>query len=122
MGASDRTFELPATYPKSEATPPASEARHRSRYVDGEVIVRLNGQWHRDGELARAVVSTLQANALVPEGSVWVAVRDGLVTLKGQVDWDHQRMAAGVAARDLTGVRGVINSLVVIPYSPKRRP
>lgn len=60
-----------------------------------------------------AVVSTIQANAIVPEGTVWVTVRDGWVTLRGQVDCEHQRIAAAVAARDLVGVRGVENSIVV---------
>jgi len=91
-----------------------SPARHWARLLDAEVIVR-NGQWWRDAEVARAVVSTLQANAVVPEGTVWVAVRDGWVTLKGQVGWDHQRMAAGAAVGHLMGVRGVINSIVVMP-------
>lgn len=91
-----------------------SSARHWARFLGAEVIVR-NGQWWRDTEVARALVSTLQANAVVPEGTVWVAVRDGWVTLKGQVDWDHQRTAAGAAAGHLMGVRGVINSIVVMP-------
>jgi hypothetical protein len=122
MVASERTLERPVRpYPENDTASRMPLVRHRARYLDGEVIVRLNGQWRRDGEVARAVVSTLQANALVPEGCVWVIVRDGWVTLKGRVDWDHQRMAASAAARDLTGVRGVINSLEVLPY-PRTNP
>src|SRR4030095_1232468 len=117
MVASERTLERPVRpYPENDTAARMPLVRHRARYLDGEVIVRLNGQWRRDGEVARAVVSTLQANALVPEGCVWGVVRGGGVTLKGKVDWDHQRMAASAAARDLTGVRGVINSLEVLPY------
>ena len=93
-------------------------ARHRGRYLDSELLVRLTGQWRRDGEIARSVVAILQANRLVPEGRVWVVVRDGWVTLKGQADWDWQRLAAGTAARRLTGVRGVINSIYVTPSAP----
>jgi BON domain-containing protein len=116
----DRLFERPEKrYAEDETAPRVAVRRHRGKYLDGEIIVRLNGQWRRDGEVARAVVSRLQANGLVPEGTVWVAVREGWVTLKGQVDWEHQRMAAAAAARGLTGVRGVINSLDVTPYPPK---
>lgn len=75
----------------------------------GEWAVR----WREDGELVRAVVSALERSAVVPEGQIWVAVRDGQVTLKGQVDSDRQRAAAVTLAHDLTGVRGVVDSITV---------
>ncbi|HET9362042.1 MAG TPA: BON domain-containing protein [Vicinamibacterales bacterium] len=75
----------------------------------GEWAVR----WRHDGQLARAVVSALERSAVVPEGKIWVAVRDGQVTLKGQVDSDRQRAAAVTLAHDLTGVRRVVDSITV---------
>jgi osmotically-inducible protein OsmY len=75
----------------------------------GEWAVR----WRQDGELARAVVSALETSAMLPEGKVWVAVRDGHVTLRGQVDSDCQRAAAVRLARELAGVRRVVDSITV---------
>ena len=114
MAAPERPIaRLPRPHSEDETTLHVPLARHRARYLDTEVIVRPSRQWRRDAEVARAVVSTLQADAVVPAGTVWVAVRDGWVTLKGQVEWEQQRTAAGAAARHLAGVRGVINSIVV---------
>jgi osmotically-inducible protein OsmY len=59
------------------------------------------------------VVSALERSAVVPEGKIWVAVRDGQVMLRGQVDSDRQRTAAVTLAHDLMGVRGVVDSITV---------
>jgi osmotically-inducible protein OsmY len=69
--------------------------------------------WRRDSELARAVVTLLERSATLPEGTVWVAVQDGHVTLRGQVDSDCQRAAAVRLAHGLTGVRSVVDSITV---------
>lgn len=116
MVGSEPPFERPARRilnDDSAARGPGT--RHRGRYLDNELPLRRMGQWRRDGHIARSVVAILQASHLVPEGRVWVLVRDGWVTLKGEADWDWQRIAAGAAARRLTGVRGVINSIYVTP-------
>ena len=42
-------------------------------------------------------------------------VRDGWVTLSGDVSWQFQRSAAESAVRKLTGVMGVINSITIKP-------
>ncbi|HEY7190740.1 MAG TPA: BON domain-containing protein [Vicinamibacterales bacterium] len=69
--------------------------------------------FYRDAEIGRVVVSTLVQNAMLPEGTVWVRVSAGWVTLKGQVDWHSQRAAASVLARCVPGVRGVTNVIAV---------
>jgi osmotically-inducible protein OsmY len=69
--------------------------------------------YRRDSQTARVVVSTLVQNAMLPEGTVWVTVSAGWVTLKGRVDWHSQRAAAGVLTRCIPGVRGVTNAIVV---------
>jgi osmotically-inducible protein OsmY len=70
-------------------------------------------RWRQDGELTRAVRSTLERSAVVPEGKVWVAVRDGQVMLRGQVDSDRQRSAAVTLAHHLKGVRSVVDAITV---------
>ena len=78
------------------------------------VTTPINEYWHSDGQIARVVIATLEQNAMLPEGAVWVRVSNGWVTLQGHVDWSSQRAAATVLARCVPGVRGVTNSLSVL--------
>jgi len=85
--------------------------------VANDLNVRLGtGLKRTDTEIAEAVVFALQWNTMVPDDKITVAVSNGWVTLKGQVNWDYQRVAAANAVRDLTGVCGVANSLTVKPH------
>jgi len=85
--------------------------------VANDVNVRLgNGHQRTDTEVAQAAVSALQWNTMVPDDKITLAVSNGCVTLKGQVNWDYQRTAAVNAVRDLIGVRGVTNSITVQPH------
>jgi osmotically-inducible protein OsmY len=68
-----------------------------------------------DEEIARAVAETLASNASVPPGPVKAQVSQGWVTLEGTVIWHYQREAAEQAVRQLRGVKGVINKIVLKP-------
>ena len=78
-------------------------------------------QMRMDRAIRRSVVATLE-DAGMPDGAVWVGVKTGWVTLRGQVDWDTQRIAATMLIRDLVGVRGVTNTLTVAQGSHAPRP
>ena len=85
--------------------------------VANDVNVHLrDGQARTDTDIAQAVVSALRWNTMVPDEKITASVSNGWVTLKGHVDWEYQRAAAGNAVRDLTGVRGVSNSISVEPH------
>jgi osmotically-inducible protein OsmY len=84
--------------------------------VANDLNVRLIGDYRRtDSDIAQAAVNALQWNTLVPPNRVSVAVSNGRITLKGNLDWQFQRDAAERAVRDLTGVLGVNNNIVVQP-------
>ncbi|HLG57498.1 MAG TPA: BON domain-containing protein [Vicinamibacterales bacterium] len=84
--------------------------------VANDVNVNLSDGQHRtDTEVAQAVVSALQWNTAVPEDKISVSVSNGWVTLKGQVDWEYHRAAAENTVRYLIGVRGVTNTIAVLP-------
>jgi hypothetical protein len=91
------------------------KAREDGRWAprDRSFNVSFSEPFYFDGEIARVVVSTLVQNAMLPDGTVWVSVSAGWVTLKGQVDWNSQRAAASVLARCIPGVRGVTNAIAV---------
>lgn len=87
-----------------------------ARAVANDLDVRLPTSFERtDTELAQAALTALSWNSLVPEGRVTVTVADGWITLKGNVAWQYQKDAAGRSVRDLFGVKGLINSIVVEP-------
>jgi osmotically-inducible protein OsmY len=64
---------------------------------------------HTDTDIAKAAASSLEANSAVPADAIEVTVQMGMVTLRGEVDWDYQRTAAVNSVRYLRGVRDVIN-------------
>ena len=68
-----------------------------------------------DEEIARAVAEALASHSSVPPGQVKAQVSQGWVTLEGSVIWHYQREAAEQAVRQLRGVKGVINKIVLKP-------
>jgi len=84
--------------------------------VANDLEVRLATGYERtDTDIAQAVVTALKWNTVVSPDRVTVAVARGWVTLKGTLEWQYQKDAAARVVRDLTGVRGVNNEIVVKP-------
>ena len=84
--------------------------------VANDLVVHLPSDVVRtDTEIAQAVVAVLKWNTVVPGDRVSVSVHDGWVTLCGVVQWFHQKDAAERAVQDLSGVKGVLNNIVVSP-------
>jgi len=84
--------------------------------VANDINVRLISRYERtDTEIAQAAVSALKWNTMVPADKVSIAVSDGWITLTGTVDWQYQRSTAERAVRDLTGVKGVSNAIMLKP-------
>jgi osmotically-inducible protein OsmY len=97
----------------------AEDAAHRVRgviAVANDLEVRLPDSSQRsDDEIAGAAVDKLVWDALIPSEKIQVTVSKGWVTLKGQVEWQYQRVDAEKVVRRLTGVRGVTNLITVAP-------
>lgn len=70
-----------------------------------------------DDEIAKRALNTLAWNTVIPDEAVRIKVQDGWVTLTGNVEWQYQKTAAGVAIRYLAGVRGVSNDIEVRPHA-----
>ena len=68
-----------------------------------------------DDEIAKRILSTFKWNSSVPEDKIKALVKNGWVTLSGEVDWKFKSMAAENAVRRLTGVIGVNNQIKVMP-------
>ena len=86
------------------------------RAIAVEMNVRLAAGYERtDADIAMAVERALEWNVLVPTGKIRPMVEKGWVSLIGEVEWAYQRQAAEVAVRNLLGVTGVTNRVVVKP-------
>jgi VCBS repeat-containing protein len=85
--------------------------------VANDLTVRLvTGFERNDTDIAQAAVTALKWNTFIPQNRVTVVVSSGWLTLNGTLDWQYQKEAAARAVRDLTGVKGVTNSITVKPH------
>ncbi|HTV22881.1 MAG TPA: BON domain-containing protein [Polyangiaceae bacterium] len=95
----------------------AGEAAHR---VDGaldvanDIAVKPVGSYMRtDTDIARAIRSALEWDVFIPDDRIRSTVSQGWVTLDGDVEYYNHRSDAERAVRNLAGVRGVTNQIVV---------
>lgn len=87
-----------------------------TKAVANDLEVRLGvGDERTDTDIAQAAVTALTWNTVVPRDRVTVTVSKGWITLKGTLEWQYQRDAAARALRNLAGVRGLMNEIVVKP-------
>lgn len=68
-----------------------------------------------DDEIAARAVKILNWDTVVPRDRVTIKVEHGIVTLGGEVDWNYQRTEAEYDMRKLSGVKAVINNILVKP-------
>jgi len=66
-----------------------------------------------DPEIARNAVTALETRVDVPDNRIKVTVRNGWLTLEGNVEWQYQRAAADSALKHLTGIKGVTNQILI---------
>jgi osmotically-inducible protein OsmY len=68
-----------------------------------------------DPEIAREIVAELKAELPYAADGIKVVVKDGDVTLKGEVEWDYQRRRAADTALRVIGVTGLTNEIELKP-------
>lgn len=104
------------TYPEKEAALHAATRVHGVTTTVDRILVRHGHAVPADVDLAREAMTVFdRRTVLVPKDSVQVDVRDQVVTLRGSVDWHHQREAARQAVAALPGVSGVRNLITLRP-------
>jgi len=104
------------SYTKKWAAEEAALRVRGVKAVANDIEVRLPSSSERtDADLAAAVVRALEWDAFVPVEKVHVTVSKGWVTLKGEVEWQYQKVDAERVIRRIAGVRGVTNLLTVKP-------
>ena len=81
-----------------------------------EIEVKLpNSSQRSDLDIARAAQNALEWNAVVPHDRIEVVVENGWIAMEGEVESQYQRDAAERAVRNLFGVKGVSNLIMMRP-------
>ena len=84
--------------------------------IADEIQIKLPGSLDRnDSDIAAAAGQQIKWAPSVPDDAVKVTVRDGWVTLEGEVPWWYQKNAAENAIHYLLGVKGVSNEISIKP-------
>ena len=79
-----------------------------------ELEVRVPGDKRRsDEEIAKRALEFFAWDVVVPDDRVKVKVEKGVVTLSGEVDWQHHKAEAELDVRKISGVLAVFNNIEV---------
>jgi osmotically-inducible protein OsmY len=82
--------------------------------VANDLEVKIPGSSQRtDTDIATAALNALKWDTTIPEDRIKVTVRNGWITLEGQVDWGYQKDSAERVVRNLTGVMGLTSQITV---------
>ena len=103
------------TYAEKWAAEDATKRVSGVRAVAQDLTVAiLSDHMHSDTDIAAALQNAFEWNVYIPK-TVTARVESGSVTLEGDVIWNYQRVVAERAARCLTGVVAVHNSIMLKP-------
>jgi osmotically-inducible protein OsmY len=103
-----------SSYAKRLAAQQAAHRVYGVHDVANDIVVKLPGGLVRtDTEIAQAVRRALEWDVLIPDERITTTVADGWVTLTGTLEFAYQRDDAARAIRNLTGVKGLINNLIL---------
>ena len=84
--------------------------------VVNDLEVRLPGIDERpDPEIARDAIARIKSELPFSWEKIRVVVKNGWLTLEGEVEWNYQRQRAEEAVRRVRGLKGVTNSIEVKP-------
>ena len=97
------------SYAKKWAAERAAKRVSGVKAVAEEIKVTLAGSYKRpDKDIAQSATKVLDWNLWVPSDRVKVMVKDGRITLSGDVDWYYQKERGEDAVRHLVGVSHLI--------------
>jgi osmotically-inducible protein OsmY len=84
--------------------------------VANDLEVRMPSVDERpDPDIARDAVSALKTQLPFSSEHIKVVIKNGWVTLEGQVEWQYQKNTAENAVRRIKGVKGVTNLILLKP-------
>lgn len=100
---------------KRAAEKAAGQVRGVKAIVD-QIAIELPGICHTsDEDLAARAFARLASNLSVPIERIHLSVEKGVVTLRGDVDWQYQRQAAEEDLLRLDCVREIVDEITLKP-------
>jgi len=102
------------SYWEKEAAEAAATRVYGVKGVANDIEVKLQST-RTDPEIARDVVHELESHVSLPAGKIKPTVKNGWVTLEGDVDWQFEKTLAQADVAKLKGVIGVTNNIDVKP-------
>ena len=106
-------------YAQKLAAAHAAERVHGVKAVANELMVHQPGE-RDDEDIARAIAHVLTSNVHLPD--VHAQVKDRWVTLEGVVDYPGHRSEVERVTRNVGGVAGITNSILVKTPPPPPPP
>jgi osmotically-inducible protein OsmY len=86
--------------------------------VANDLDVRLPSVDERpDPDIARDAVAAIKSQLPISWENIKIIVKNGWVTLEGEVEWQYQRQTAENAVRRIKGVKGVTNLVQLKPHA-----
>jgi osmotically-inducible protein OsmY len=86
------------------------------RAIADDIEVKLSSFLsHSDGDIAAAAANHISWDKSIPADSVKVLVREGEITLEGEVEWWYQKNDVESVVQHLSGVKGVSNRISIKP-------
>jgi osmotically-inducible protein OsmY len=109
------TGHVPTYWQKREAKEAAKRVAEVKAVVD-KIDVRLGSEMRMTDEgLAERIANVLKWNVSVRGANVKAEVSNGVVTLTGEVEWQHQRVNIERNIEHVSGVANVVNLITVKP-------
>ena len=102
------------SYWEKDAAEKAAKRVYGVRGVANDLETKLSSM-RTDPEIARDAVHELESHISLPYDRIKATVKNGWITLEGQVDWQYQKIIAESAVTKLKGVVGVTNNIEVKP-------
>jgi osmotically-inducible protein OsmY len=103
-------------FPDRWAAQKAAQSVADVKAIANEIEVKLPFDVKRsDTEIAEAALNVIKSNQSIPAANLKLTVRDGWLTVQGEVNWRYQSNAVDTAVRGVHGVKGVENLIVIKP-------
>jgi osmotically-inducible protein OsmY len=103
------------SYWEKDAAEKAAKRVFGVKAVANDIEVKLESR-RTDPGIAREAVHELESHISIPSDQIKVTVRNGWVTLEGNVEWQYQKTLAESAVKKLRGVIGIANNIEVRPH------
>ncbi len=103
-----------SSYLEKDAAEKAAKRVYGVRAVANDIQIKLSSA-RTDPEVARDAVHELESHVLIPDDKIKVTVRNGWVTLDGEVEWQNQKNLAESSVKKQKGVIGITNTILVKP-------